>query len=151
MPLVRTSRCAWISVCALHTYVFSSPSLRLRRSTGQTSGPGSPGSPGSHHSCAWRYGRGAASRPLPSIAPLRSKPLGSVAYGSTTTVQVYVRGTRSLNVSDVSSKACGVASGGVAVRPVQAIVAAVPPGTCDSKDTVMFDNGVLWKVTLSPT
>jgi hypothetical protein len=47
--------------------------------------------------------------------------------------------------------ALGVASAGVAVRLVHSIVAAVPPGTWDAKETVMLDRGVLWKLTVSPT
>src|SRR6266498_2297955 len=85
----------------------------------------------------------------PPVGGLRVRGcLLGARYGSITTVQVYVPGSRS-----VAGK---LPSPLVPVEPlgpagVQLTVEAVPPSTCELMLTVTSVSGVLWNLTVSPT
>jgi hypothetical protein len=67
-------------------------------------------------------------------------------YGSTTTTQVYVPGSRSVLATEPSPVASVEP-----VTPSQSIVDDVPPSTCELTVIVMSVSGVLLKLTVSPT
>jgi hypothetical protein len=73
--------------------------------------------------------------------------------GSITTVHVYVSGTRSVFVSDVSQPEMGVPSFdpiSPSIESTQSIVALVSPEPPSRKLTWMSASGGLWKVAVAP-